>query len=115
LPRQGTASTRGDEQEPNQAGLVGRAGNARLSGGVGGGGREATPYPEYNRMVTEKAERTIVLPFQLLHYRGFSSKSYFLELLRLTPANPNKPIPTKIKLVGSWMGNVPSLTKSAVN
>ncbi len=25
LPRQGTASARGDEQEPSQAGLVGRA------------------------------------------------------------------------------------------
>jgi len=29
LPRQGTANARGDEQEPSQAGLVGRAGNTR--------------------------------------------------------------------------------------
>jgi len=31
LPRQGTANARGDEQEPSQAGLVGRAGNTRQS------------------------------------------------------------------------------------
>lgn len=29
LPRQGTANPRGNEQEPSQAGLVGRAGNTR--------------------------------------------------------------------------------------
>ena len=29
LLRQGTASARGDEQQPRQAGLVGRAGNTR--------------------------------------------------------------------------------------
>lgn len=29
LPRQGTANAWGDEQEPSQAGLVGRAGNTR--------------------------------------------------------------------------------------
>ena len=31
LLRQGTANARGDEQEPSQAGLVGRAGNTRQS------------------------------------------------------------------------------------
>ena len=29
LPRQGTANAQDDEQEPSQAGLVGRAGNTR--------------------------------------------------------------------------------------
>ncbi len=29
LPRQGTANAWGDEQEPSQAGLVGRVGNTR--------------------------------------------------------------------------------------
>ncbi|NVM22015.1 MAG: hypothetical protein HWN68_09585, partial [Desulfobacterales bacterium] len=31
MPRQGTANAQGDEQEPSQAGLVGRAGNTRQS------------------------------------------------------------------------------------
>ena len=45
----------------------------------------------------------------------FSAERHFLDLLRLTPANPNRPMPINSRLVGSGMGTVPSSANAEVN